>query len=226
MSQGRSMLFLTFLVCLGGCIPRQRMDLRQPIYLVTDPSFFSGCKSDRKGPAICKEWRLYQVKLGINDWLKHFDEPMRPQTIIVYSHDDVPESAENPVIHLRVRKGYCDEGTPPQVAACFHYIYRGEALFVFEAGNEIDAQTVAHEFGHALGREHEDTSEDIGSVMSSSRRTRVLPIDITLVCQLHEECPAYEDTWCEASFYDESRCPSASYEEGEVLREAREEENY
>lgn len=219
MTRGRISLFLIFFWCLGGCVAQQHMDLRQPMYLITDRSFFSGCKNDRKGPAICKEWRLYQVRIGINDWLKHFDEPMRPQVIYLSSHDDVPEDAENTVIHLRVSKGFCDDGVPPEAAACYQYLYRGESVIVFDEGEFINARTVAHEFGHALGREHWDTPEDIGSVMSYSVPTYVLPIDITLVCQLHEECPAYEDTWCEGSFYDELRCPSSSFEEGQAMLE-------
>ena len=53
--------------------------------------------------------------------------------------------------------------------------------------------------------------------------TYVLPVDITLLCQMHDECPAYNDTWCEGSFYDELRCPSSSFEEGQAALEAYEE---
>ncbi len=216
----RISFFFIFFLWLGGCIPKQHIDLRRPIYLITDPSLFSGCKKDIKGPAICKEWRLYQIRKGVNNWFKHFDEPMRPRVFIVPSHDDVPVDATNTVIHLQISKDYCESFN---AAACYHYKYRNESLIVFVSWKDITARVFAHELGHAFGREHDDTPEEIGSVMSYSVPTYVLPVDITLLCQMHDECPAYNDVWCEGSFYDELRCPSSSFEEGQAALEAYEE---
>ena len=220
MRLGRISLF--FILCLGGCFTARKLNLRAPIYLITDPSFFSGCRNHINGPAACKEERIAEVRNGANDWFRHFDEPFRPQVVIVYSHDDIPAGAENTPIHLQMKKGYCGSRRDFKIAACYHYIYHNEVRIVFESNEDITQRVITHEFGHALGREHNDTAEGIGSVMSYSLPTYVLPIDIDKLCQIHEECPAYENTWCEGEFYHAALCPSASFEEGFAKWKARE----
>jgi len=221
MRQSQTLFFLIMFLGLSGCVSPPYMNLRQPIYMITDHSFFAGCEEDANGPAACKEWRILQVKRGVSDWFEHFDEPTRPQVIIVASNGDIPDDSENTPIHLQIQSGYCNDsdGAHP---ACYHYSYDSEPSIVFDSHVNIDPFLSAHEFGHALGRDNDDTPEKVGSVMSYSIPTYVLPIDIQMLCELHDECPSHEDTWCEGGFIDPCRCPSASFEEGEALHEAGE----
>lgn len=221
MRHGKIPFFFIIFLGLGGCYTQPYMNLRQPIYLVTDHSFFSDCQDNPKGPAACKEQRILEVKKGVNDWFKHFQESSRPEVIFVASGDNVPDDSENKPIHLRIQSGYCGSDGEAH-PACYHHSYDSDPAIVFDNYAEITPLMSAHEFGHALGRDNDDTPEEIGSVMSYSVPTYVLPIDIQLVCDAHDECPPHEDTWCEGGFIDPCRCPSASFEEGEAMREAGE----
>lgn len=209
------------LLGLVGCDYRPYLDLNEPIYLVTEPSFFAGCEEAAEGQYICQEQRIDEVRKGTEGWFGHFAEPTRPQVVFVASRDAVPVGAQNTPIHLRISSGFCDDSNGKH-EACFPYGPNKEPAIVFEDKKYIGPMLAAHEFGHALGIDHEDVPEGRNSVMTSTISAYVVPLDIEILCQIHGECPPHENTWCEGSFYDPCRCPSSSFEEGEAKRAAGE----
>lgn len=194
------------------------LNLRKPIYLVTDPSFWSACENDPAGYENCRALRIEQVSAGVNDWFKHFDAADRPRVTILYSKADLPSYPSNDPIYLKIKPGGCrtdgDKFNPP---ACYEHTPFSPLAIIFDSPEEIEPH-FAHEFGHALGRDHDDMPKGVYSVMSYKLDSSyVLPVDIQIMCEAHHECPPHEDTWCVGGFWDECRCPSASYEEGENL---------
>ncbi len=198
------------------------INLRWPIYLVTDSSFWSGCESDLAGYEACRAFRIKQINDGVDDWFGHFDEATRPQVVIVYSKADLPSNPINDPIYLKIKGGYCGMATSTEIAAaCYYNKFISPPVIVFDLPKNITSSTFAHEFGHALGREHEDVPKDNYSIMSYTHDSgHIIPIDIKIMCKMHSECPPHEDTWCQGSFLDKCRCPSASFEEGQILYEA------
>lgn len=192
------------------------IDLSKPVYFVTDNSLWSGCKDDPAGYEACCAFRVKQINNGLNDWFDHFDEATRPKAIIVFSATELPDNTENNPIYIKIKPGYCGMATSTEKAvAC--YSYRSSAM-IFDSAGEVTSSTTAHEFGHGLGRGHKDTPKNIYSVMSYTDKTNsVVPIDIKILCKMHPECPPHEDTWCKGGFWDNDRCPSDSYEEGETM---------
>lgn len=222
MENGKIAFFFTLFFGLIGCDYRPYLDLDQPIYLVTDPSFFAGCEESADGVEACHEQRLQTVRDGADDWFDHFNESSRPQAIIVASRDEVPTDAQNTPIHLRISQGSCNESAKTKHAACFPYGPNKEPAIVFEDVKYLVPRMMSHEFGHALGIDHSDVPKGRKSVMTPVPSSYVVPLDIEILCQIHGECPPHENTWCEASFYDPCRCPSPSFEEGEAMRRSGE----
>lgn len=227
MGKIKSLFFLFVFLGLVGCsATAPYVDLRHPVYLVTDKSFFAECEKYSDGPAACKEKRIHEVRRGVNGWYRHFAEPTRPKVFIVASENEIPPDAFNEPIYLRIDKDRCKEGGASDPAACFIFGHNILSSIVFESPRFISPFIAAHEFGHALGRDDNDVPVGIGSVMSYAIPTYVLPIDLEKMCALHAECPPHDQVWCEDSFYDILRCPSSSFEEGDAMRRAREEKNY
>lgn len=196
MRQPGKLLFLFIFLATVGCTKPPYLNLRQPIYLVTHKSFFFDCENEVGGLDACRERRIQAVREGIDDWFKHFAEPTRPLAFIVASRNEVPRNTPNPIIHLAVLKGFCGKKN----AACYFFLtkYDFNPLMVFDSGDDIDAALAAHEFGHALGRSilHDDVPADVSSIMSYTWPAyTVKPIDIKILCRIHNECPAHEEDW-------------------------------
>jgi hypothetical protein len=191
--------------------------------MVTDPSFWVGCQDDAMGYEGCRERRINWVNKGADQWFSHFDEAFRPHVEVLYSTDDLPSDQVNEIIYLSVSSGFCgakDDGK--NYIACYRTGF-GSPKIVFDDPLYIAPVVTAHELGHAFGRGHNDTSDGAYSVMSYEFKSLyVLPIDMDLMCSMHGDCPPHENTWCEGSFYDPCRCPSASYEDGQAKLEAGE----
>ena len=211
----------TAVVVLGfcGCAKAPYFDLRHPIYMMTDQSFWSGCETDPIGEKVCRKFRVAQVDAGVDDWFRYFDEATRPQAVIVGSKAELPlDRINKAVIHLKIWAGHCGKGNE----ACYIWKMNSSPELVFDGSSYIFPSLVAHEFGHALNRDHDDLPDGIFSIMLPLvlKTDYVLPADIELLCRIHTECPPHEDVWCEGGFYDECLCPSDSYEEAKAALEA------
>lgn len=199
-----------------GCYSNPYLDLGEPIYMVTDQSFWSGCEADPAGYETCRANRIENVNRGIREWFSHFDEATRPQVVIVYTKEELPPNRVNEVIYLKIKQDGCWKDGKNH-SACYRTSPDSSPTIVFDASVGIIPFIAAHEFGHALGRGHEDAPADVYSVMSYTLPSQVVPVDMDLLCQIHGECPPHENTWCKGGFYDRCRCPSASFEEGVEL---------
>lgn len=201
-------------------MPKGVNDLRETIYVVIKDSFWSGCEYDPENEQNCHEYRIKQLNDGADEWFKHFDKTARPKITIVYSEADVPFNSVNDPIHVEIEKDYCGFNlvTTRTTAACYTY---QTGFITFVSSEDITPAIFSHELGHAMGRGHRDTPENIYSQMSYTSTTdHVLPIDIKILCKMYPECPPHEDTWCQGGFWDKDRCPSSSYEEGEEIFKA------
>lgn len=176
------------------------INLRHPIYLVIDKSFWSGCEDDPASYEACRMNRIEQINDGADDWFKHFDKVTRPQVVIVYSKADLPSNPINNPIYLKIKDGFCGMATKTQIAAaCYTDKFLSPPAIVFNLPENIISSHFAHELGHAFGRvgkEHNDMPKDTYSVMSYTLRSdHVVPIDIKILCETHPECPPHEDIW-------------------------------
>lgn len=188
----RSFLIILAILGICSCASGPYFNLRHPVYMVAEKSFWSGCEADPVGKEVCRESRILQVKNGMKQWLDPFDEAFRPQVFVLYSKDTLPWYTVNEVIYLKIEVGNCgkDANGKKKAGACYGWDYPLSPLYiVFESSSHITSQVVAHEFGHALGRDDNDIPEGTGSVMSYKMPTKVLPRDIEMMCRLHPECP-------------------------------------
>lgn len=206
----RAMLVLALLSGLFGC-GRPHFDLRHPIYLVADDSFWNGCGDDPAGYTSCQQGRIETVYHGIGIWTKHFSEPTRPKVLLVYPAANVPADAVNEPIFLMIDEGSGCDGK--KWVACYQWGPARTTSIVFRHQTGISPLIVAHEFGHAIWMG--DHIHDRVSIMEPMITFYVTPLDVSEMCAVNGACPSHEDTWCEGTFYDEWRCPSASPEEGE-----------
>ncbi len=156
-------------------------DLRQPIYLVVDESFWSGCEKD----AVCRASRIRQIHGGIDEWIDYFDGASRPQVLIFSSEDKLPEEGVNKIIHMQLQPDICGK----TALACW-FAHTKPPKIVFAHQQWITAQIMAHEFGHVLGRDDNDVPEGTKSIMSYQTQKVVEPLDFEMMCKLHAECPA------------------------------------
>ena len=151
--------FAIMVMCFGCVVEAPYMDLTQPIYLVAEESFFSGCEDHSDGLEACQQERIGEVEKGVGGWFKHFAEPTRPQVFIVMSRADVPNNAQNTPIHLRIEKDFCAQ------VACYYNDWGVEPSIVFNNRGALFPIMASHEFGHALWLGH-DVPEGRRSVMT------------------------------------------------------------
>ncbi len=214
----RSFFIAITLVVICGCrTSYPYMNLRRPIYMMTDKSLWVGCKKDPTGETACRKFRVSQIQDGVDEWFRHFDEPTRPQVIIVSSKSELPRDLFNAVIYLRIQLGGCSayyDGDGVMPGACYQVKRDSTPEIIFEEPDDVCASLVEHEFGHVLGLKHMDPKKEIFSIMLPVvlPESYVMPVDVDAVCKLHAECPPHEDTGGECWLYDEDRCPSYSFE--------------
>lgn len=163
-------------------------DLRYPIYLVTDKSFLSGCEHDVTGYKTCRADRVKIIYEGINQWFDYFSQAIRPQVVVVFSEEQVPEHLINDVIHLGISASFCGKDFYGKDDAGACYSRSPLARMVFKNAFQIKPRLTAHEFGHVLGRGDNDVRKGVKSVMSYDHPTPVLLLDIKMMCRLHREC--------------------------------------
>lgn len=184
----RSFFLSVALVLVCSCTSRPYKDLRHPIYMVTDQSFWSGCENFRAGPKACREFRVKQINDGVDQWFKFFEEAIRPRTVIVSSKWKLPLHLVNNPIYLRIESGFCGNNASACHAWGDHTTSLSEEI-VFESYFLVTPRIMAHEFGHVLGRGDNDVPIGTSSVMSYMMQTDVLLLDFKMMCALHRECP-------------------------------------
>ena len=110
------------------------LDLRHPIYMVTDKSFWSGCDKDPAGDKLCRAVRVAQINEGVGQWFDYFDKADRPEAVLVFSEDDLPSNLKNRVIHLGIDPG----GDCGEVGKAYAACYRHRIPeIVFKGGREF-----------------------------------------------------------------------------------------
>lgn len=169
------------------------LNLREPVYIVADQSLWSGCEDDPTGDEACHVLRVEQINKGVSQWFDYFDKATRPLAVVVNSETDVPLDRVNPIITMYIRPGSCPYKNSIKLhAACFKKIDNLSSEIVFNSAGYIYPSLVAHEFGHALGRVHNDFAKDVHSIMFPfvKLEAHVLSADIDLLCGIHAECPA------------------------------------
>lgn len=170
------------------------LDLRAPIYIVVEPSFWSGCKLDPAGDEVCRNLRFKQFSDGVNQWFGYFEKATRPQVVFVNSTAELPLERVNPIIRLRIKSDAClyDNGKRYH-EACFYAVNSYSSYIAFRSSAHIFPGLAAHELGHALDRNHDDMPTGATSIMLPvvEREARVLLRDIDLLCKIHAECPPH-----------------------------------
>ena len=207
----RAILILVATLSFFGC-ERPFFDLREPIYLVAEESFWSGCEKDERGYMACQAERMDIVFRGVKMWFRNFDEATRPIALIIYPEENAPEDAVNEAIHLRISgDSDCDDDW----VACYEWGPFKSPTITFRDPKYEDVPKVAHEFGHAIWLDGHVTGRL--SNMDKYALFYVVPLDVTEMCAANGTCPAHDEVWCEGSFYDQWRCPSSSPEEGVAM---------
>lgn len=180
----RSLIIAIAFVGICSCAGAPYFDLRHPVYMVAEQSFWSGCEKDPAGYRACRVSRLKKVSDGANRWFKSFDKTTRPNVVVIPSKEKLPSNPVNEVIHLSIKTSFCNNGS----AACYAFGWDSsfsgpEIVFVSPSG--ITSFLVAHEFGHALGLDH---NPDADSVMFFQPKSTVTRPDVKMMCKLHKEC--------------------------------------
>ncbi len=186
------------------------LDLREPVYLVPDESFFAGCDSRYSiDEMTCRQSRINTVEVAVESWQKRL--PVSSSNISVVVVEDAPALLHNRLVHLSVRANGCSEVHLPAtltLLAC----YKRYGEIVFLSVENITLKVTAHELGHAFGLDHFGDnivnsncqkpimSEPIGS-------DRVTTVDVNELCRLHPElaCGYREETLYDG-FYHAMEC--------------------
>lgn len=188
------LIAIAFVIC--GCAAKAPyFDLRHPVYVAADKSFWLGCEGDTVGDKACRQYRVEQIFAGFNQWFDYFDKDNRPRAVFVHSKKNLPKNPVNNVIHLGISELFCGKIPEKDTWAGACYAWRKQTWFssgstriVFKKIDYITPRIFAHEFGHALGRDDNDVPEGTGSVMSYEIKTTVTPLDVKMMCRMHREC--------------------------------------
>jgi hypothetical protein len=202
-----SAVFALATAACSGCAP-PHFDLTQPVYLSIEESFYQGCEPRTS----CREDRELVLTRGAKMWFGYYDEDVRPQAVLVRPGEELPRKTKNEPIKIQA-----DFSAKPCEARW--YWSGSETKIRFTCTSVIEPHYVAHELGHALGMLEHET--DRQSIMLSPKGlavwSNVTPYDLQQLCGLHTEVRCPPTVWCEGTFYDRCRCPSATPEEGEKL---------
>lgn len=163
--------------------PELYYNLRYPIYLVVDESFYFGCEQSPTDEAACRALRLQHIKEGVNEWLDYFDDANRPKVVFFPSTEKPPSDSANKTILVRMQSVICGRAA----LACW-FERKDPPEIVFANRRWIIPRIMAHEFGHVLGRGDNDVPAGTVSIMSYNTQKAVEPLDIKMVCKLHREC--------------------------------------
>lgn len=185
----RALFIAIALAAMCSCVKVPYFRLDKPFYFEADQSFWSGCNKNYPHYEDCREYRIKQIYAGINEWFKYFDKADRPQVVVILSEKQLPAHLVNSVIHLKISGDLCEKW----MAACYQghkFIWSSviKISVVFKTAAEIIRDSIAHEFGHALGRKDNDVPEGVDSVMSYTHPTSVTYLDFKMMCKLHYEC--------------------------------------
>lgn len=189
----RALFIAIALAAMCSCVKAPYFDLRQPIYLVTDKSFWLGCEDDKNvGEEACRQYRIDQIYAGFSQWFDYFDQDNRPRAVVVSSEKELPPHLVNAVIHLRLSETFCGKdfyGKDP-AEACYYRpgIFSSQNIAViFQNKDKID-RLASHEIGHVLGLDDNYAPAANGSVMTYPVQNPVTNFDVKSMCKKHREC--------------------------------------
>lgn len=208
----RAILTMTAMFGLLGC-GQPFFDLREPIYLVAEDSFWQGCNEDPDGYEACAAERSAIIYESVDMWFRHWPAETRPRAIFIGREQDIPGS--NKPVYLKIDETECRSSPGAIAASCFSWGSADPVKIIFKEPKYITVYIMTHEFGHVLGLDDNSVPDEKVSIMSYGLwEVCVVPLDIEMVCEIHPEVECPVVAWCEGAFAYKYHCPSASPEEG------------
>jgi hypothetical protein len=208
----RAILMLAVALGIFGC-EQPAFDLREPIYLVAEDSFWQGCDDDPAGYEACAASRVAIIYESVDMWFRHWSAENRPLGILISKGQDVP--GQNEPVYLKIDWSECRSRPGAITASCFSWGPSDPVKIIFKEPKYITLNIMTHEFGHVLGLDDNTAPDGKISIMSYGIwEVCVVPLDIEMVCELHREVKCPELMWCEGAFAYKYHCPSVSPEEG------------
>jgi hypothetical protein len=190
------------MVAVGCCGCQPDFDLSEPLYIIPAEEYYSDCRDEE-----CRKQYDGELAEAANMWFRRFPENTRP-VVKVVKESEVPDDAVNPVIKLVIDPSVSKRGHGGEWTGYYREIKFPNARF--------RRDLFAHELGHAMLRTSRHVTGRL-SIMASPPTFYVAPEDIKMLCDAHPEVPCPSVVWCEGTYYDVCRCPSATPEEGEKL---------
>lgn len=165
------LVLCSLLLCACG---RESLDLSNPIHLVPDDAFWTGCYSSHDRDA-----RRAEVLAGWDEWFVFLPQGQRPRVIWGRRGD-----SNNIRLTMRDYRG--------RAAGTYHWDANGEGVVTFD-DQGISEMIASHEFGHALlhgdDSDHAAVGPDERNVMSESLMQwgPATVEDLLRVCAMHPE---------------------------------------